>query len=46
MGPGPRHLKRSIKQLQLIEAGSASVKTLKTQFNILLKQTAVAREKR
>lgn len=31
MGPGPRHLKRSIEQLQLIEAGSASVKTLKIQ---------------
>lgn len=26
MGPGPRHLKRGIEQLQLIEAGSASVK--------------------
>ena len=46
MGPGPRHLKRDTEQLQPIEAGSASVKTLKTQCNIFLKQTATAKEKR
>ena len=45
-GTRTSHLTGDIEQQQHIEAGSVSAETLKTQFNILLKQTAAAREKR